>query len=139
MTAVVVDTSVIVKWYIPEQHHEEARALRDAYLAGTVDLVAPALMPFEAVNALKYSGHYSGERLEQAAQSLSDYGIELVPFGEIDAVSEMAMKHDITVYDGAYVALAQERDTTAYTADGTLCEDIEGDDSRLVEHIRTYS
>jgi predicted nucleic acid-binding protein len=29
MADVVVDTSTVVKWYIPEQHHEQARALRD--------------------------------------------------------------------------------------------------------------
>ena len=70
MAEIVVDTSVVVKWYIPEQHHEQARALRDAYLDGAFDQVTPALMPFEAVNALKYSGYYDEERLEDASKSL---------------------------------------------------------------------
>jgi len=52
MSEIVGDTSVVVNWYIPEQHHEHARALRDAYLVGEFELVAPALMPFEAVTAL---------------------------------------------------------------------------------------
>ncbi|PSQ21145.1 hypothetical protein BRD04_07095 [Halobacteriales archaeon QS_9_67_17] len=138
MSDLVVDTSVVVKWYIPEQHHEQARALRDAYLDGTFDLVAPALMPFEAVNALKYSGHYDGDRLEDASKSLSEYGIELVPFGETGPVAEIASELDITVYDAAYVALARDRDTKVYTADGRLLGDLAGDYSELAEHIRTY-
>jgi hypothetical protein len=70
MADVVVDTSTAVKWYIPEQHHEQARALRDDFLNGKHDLCAPALMPFEAVNALNYSGYYDAERLHEAAHSL---------------------------------------------------------------------
>jgi predicted nucleic acid-binding protein len=139
MSEIVVDTSVVVKWYIPERDHEQARALRDAYLDGTVDLVAPALMPFEAINALKYSGHYEGERLEEAAQSLPKYGIELVPFDKTGPIAEIANDLDITIYDAASVALARTLDTTAYTADETLLDDFGGDNSEVVEHVRTYS
>ena len=139
MSEIVVDTSVIVKWYIPEQHHEQARALRDAYLDGKFDLVAPALMPFEAANALKYSGHYEGERLEEASRLLPEYGIDLVPFSKTGPVAEIATNLGITIYDAAYVALARKLDTKAYTADGNLLDDLEGDYSELAEHIRTYS
>ena len=139
MSEIVVDTSVIVKWYIPEQHHKQARALRDAYLDGKSDLVAPALMPFEAVNALKYSGHYEGERLEEASKSLPEYGIDLIPFNKTGPIAEIANNLDITIYDAAYIALAQKLDTKAYTADGNLLDDLEGDYSELAEHIRTYS
>ncbi|MFB6308615.1 MAG: type II toxin-antitoxin system VapC family toxin [Haloarculaceae archaeon] len=136
MAEIVVDTSVIVKWYIPERHHEPARSLRDAYLDGSRDLVAPALMPFEAINALKYSGHYDGDRLAEAARSLSEYGIDLVSFGDIDGVAEIATELDVTIYDAAYVALARQLGTTAYTADENLIDDL-GDDTALA-HIRNY-
>jgi len=46
-------------------------------------------MPFEAVNALNYSGHYPGERLHEAATSLDNYGIELVPFGSVGPIAEI--------------------------------------------------
>lgn len=139
MAEIVVDTSVVVKWYIPEQHHEHARALRDAYLDGKFDLVAPALMPFEAINALKYSGHYEGNRLEEASKSLPEYGIDLVPFNDTGPVAEIATNLDITIYDAAYIALAQKLETNAYTADENLLDDLDGDYSELAEHIRTYS
>ena len=139
MSGIVVDTSVVVKWYIPEQHHEQARALRDAYLDGKFELVAPALMPFEAVNALKYSGHYEGERLEEASESLPEYGIDLVPINKTGPVAEIANALDISSYDAAYIALAQKFGTKAYTADRNLLDDLEGDYSELADHIRTYS
>lgn len=139
MSELVVDTSVVVKWYIPEQHHEQARTLRDEYLDGTFDLVAPALMPFEALNALKYSGHYTGDRLHEASQSLSEYGITLVPFNKAGPVAEIATTLDITSYDAAYIALAQKLDTKAYTADGTLLDDLNDEYSEFADHIKTYS
>lgn len=139
MTDVVIDTSTVVKWYIPEQHHQQARALRDAFLNGKHDLYAPALMPFEAVNALNYSGHYDGERLTRAATSLGEYGIEFVPFRSVGPIAEITTTVDITAYDGAYVALAVEREATAYTADTTLLTDLEGSAYEdTVAHIQTY-
>jgi predicted nucleic acid-binding protein len=139
MADVVVDTSTVVKWYIPEQHHEQARALRDDFLNGKHDLCAPALMPFETVNALNYSGHYDGERLHEAAHSLDSYGIELVSFGSIGPLAEIVSSVDITAYDAAYVALAAELDGTAYTADGKLLQDLNGSEYEdTVAHIQTY-
>jgi predicted nucleic acid-binding protein len=139
MADVVVDTSTVVKWYIPEQHHEQARALRDDFLNGKHDLCAPALMPFEALNALNYSGHYDGERLQEAAHSLENYGIDLVSFGSVGPLAEITDTVGITAYDAAYVALALERDATAYTADGNLLEDLEGSEyADAVVHIQTY-
>ena len=139
MADVIIDTSTVVKWYIPEQHHEQARALRDDFLNGKHDLCAPALMPFEAVNALNYSGHYDGERLREAATSLDNYGIELVPFGSVGPIAEITTTVDITAYDAAYVALAIERDATAYTADRNFVQDLEGSEYEgTVAHIQTY-
>ena len=139
MGAIVVDTSVVVKWYLPEQHHEAARALRDTYLESEIDLYAPELLPFEAINALRYSGHFDGEQLSAAAQSLSEYGIDIVPFRNAGNVAVIATDLDITVYDTAYVALAERLDTVAYTADETLLADIQGEYTDHVAHIRTYS
>ena len=139
MADVVVDTSTIVKWYIPEQHHEQARALRDDFLNGTHNLFAAALMPFEAVNALNYSGHYDGQRLHEAATSLGNYGIELVSFGPVGPIAEITDTVGITAYDAAYVALAVERDATAYTADRNLLQDLDGSEYEdTVAHIQTY-
>jgi len=139
MADVVVDTSTVVKWYIPEQHHEQARALRDDFLNGKHDLCAPALMPFEAVNALNYSGHYDDERLREAATSLDNYGIELVSFGSVGPIAEITNTVGITAYDAAYVGLAVERDATAYTADENLVQDVDGSEYEdTVAHIKTY-
>jgi predicted nucleic acid-binding protein len=138
MAELVVDASVVVKWYIPEQDHEPARALRDDYLERHHDLVAPSLLPFEVVNALEYSGEYDDDRLLEASESLPEYGIELVPYHNVGRVAELANELEITIYNASYLALAQEAGTTAYTADGRLLDELEGEYAELAEHIRTY-
>lgn len=137
MADLIVDASVVAKWYIPETHHEQARALRDDYLDGTHDLFAPALLPFEVVNALRYSGHYDGQRLATASETLSEYGIELVRYGDCGPVATVATDLDITVYDAAYVALSRTLDATVYTADSQLVAAVEQCDDEIV-HVQEY-
>lgn len=140
MTDVVVDASVVAKWYIPERHHEEARELRDDYLNGRHDLLAPALLPFEVINALKYSGHYEGDRLVEASTTLPEYGIELMPYREAGPIAEIAVDLDITLYDASYLALAHANEATVYTADSQLLDATEGSaHSDRSSHIREYS
>lgn len=138
MAPIVVDASVVVKWYVPERDHEPARALRNDYLDGDFDLLAPVLMPFEVVNALKYSSHYDGERLREASESVSEYGIELVPYRDVGELAEIAAELDIPVYDASYVALALKTDATVYTADARLLEDLDDPYGDLARHVRTY-
>lgn len=139
MANIVVDTSTIIKWYIPEQHHEQARALRDDFLNGKHDLSAPELMPFEAVTALNYSGHYDCKRLREAATSLNNYGIELVSLGSVGPIAEVTDTVSITAYDAGYVALAAGRGATAYTADERLLQGVDGSEYEdNIAHIQTY-
>lgn len=116
----VVDASVVVKWYIPERDHAAALTLRDDYLDGEVDLSAPSLLPFEVINGLRYSGDYEGDALGAAAVSLVDYGIDLRSFADSGAVAATANELDISVYDASYLGLAAAIDGRAYTADETL-------------------
>lgn len=136
---VVPDASVLVKWFVPERNHEPARDLRDDYLEGHHDLVAPALLPFEVVNALRYSRFPDEERLTVAAEALVEYDIELRPFGRSGAVAEIAVELDITIYDASYLALAAAMDSPAYTADERLLEAVSDTTyAGRVSHIADY-
>lgn len=140
MANVVVDASVVAKWYIPERDHERARDLRDDYLNGSHDHHAPSLLPFEVVNALNYGGEYEDERLVEAAVSLAEYGISLVPYRDAGPVARTALDLDITISDASYLALADSNGWTVYTADSKLLDrvaDTAYDD--LATHIRGYT
>ena len=139
MADIIVDASV-AKWYIPERDNGQALALRDDYLNGRHDLLAPGHLPFEVINALKFSGHYEDDRLIDAATTLPEYGSKLIPYGEVGLVAEFAIDLDITLYDASYLALADTKGATVYTADSRLLDTTDRSaQSDRCSHIQEYS
>ena len=116
---VVVDASVVVKWFLEEEHSGKALLLRDKFVQGAVELLSPSLMPYEVLNALRYSNLYSEEELIGAAESLEKYGIELWDLRGryCEEVVRTAVALDITLYDASYVALAKLAGAKLVTAD----------------------
>ena len=132
---VVTDASVIVKWFVEEEYSREARLLREAYAAGTVDIAVPSLLPFEVLNTLKYSGGFGEEELKEVSTVLDDFQFTTHELTEELARNsiEIAMRKGVTIYDASYVALAKLLKTTAYTADTKLIRKI--NNPTLVKHI----
>ena len=128
MERVVADASVLVKWFIFEEDSDKALKLRDMHVNGEICIAAPELLPFEVLNALKYSRLFTLDELREAGKALSKYGIELYPLvGELaEETVEIAVKKDITIYDASYVALARQLDTVLYTADKKLVNKVKG-------------
>ena len=116
---VVIDASVVAKWFLKEVYSTNALLLRDKYIAGEIELASPCIMPFEVLNALRYSGIYSKDALGSVVRSLHRYGIELWDligaYGQ--RVAEVAMELDMSVYDASYVALAEIANAKLVTAD----------------------
>ena len=131
---VVVDASVVVKWFVEEEHSREARLLRDAYSSGVVDLSCPSLLPYEVLNALKYSGAFGEEELKEVASTLDDFQLNLYELqGELAELSvELAMRKGLTVYDASYLALARKLGSVLYTAD----EELIGKSGGLARHVK---
>ena len=121
---VVVDASIVVKWFLEEKYSDKALQLRNDYVRGLIGLVAPSLLEYEVLNALRYSGVYSVEELEKIGLALNKYGLEAYELS--DKVKEetvrLALSKDITIYDASYLALAMHLGTKLYTADNELIE-----------------
>ncbi len=122
----VVDASVVVKWFVEEDDSAEARLLRDAYSSGALDLEAPDILPYEVLNALKYSGAFGEEELKEIAETLDDFQLTLHPLsGDLARRTvELAMRKGITVYDASYAALSELSGAPLYTADETLVRKV---------------
>jgi len=136
----VVDASV-VKWYVLEPDREEALRIREDYIDGQVELAAPALMPFEVLNAVRYSAdRLEVERLMDVAESLSLYGFRLYGLkGEYARLTaRIALENNLTIYDASYVALAERLNTTLYTADERLIEALSGEYRGRVKLLSEY-
>ncbi|MEM0094052.1 MAG: type II toxin-antitoxin system VapC family toxin [Thermofilum sp.] len=138
---VVVDASVVAKWFIAEKGREKAVKLRDDYVDGKVRLHAPALMPFEVLNAVRFSRRdVKADVLKAVAESLALYGIQLHQLSGryAELVVEVALENGITIYDASYVALAKYLGAVLYTADQKLIESLNSEYRVLVKSIGEY-
>ncbi|UXD21308.1 twitching motility protein PilT [Ignicoccus pacificus DSM 13166] len=135
---VVVDASVVVKWFIEEEYSEQALKLLDAYKEGLLDLVAPSLLPYEVLNALKYSNVFGEDELKEVAIVLESLQITTFELRSDHARRslEIAMRKGVTVYDASYVALAELENAAFYTADEKLLRKVK--DLDFVKHIRDF-
>lgn len=126
MTRVVVDASVAVKWFVPEELSADARKL----LAPEYELLAPDLLWAELGNAL-WKKHRRQELDRRTASRLfRDFARVPIQFHPAErwteAALEVAIRHDITVYDGLYLVLAAGNDCRLVTADRRLREASRG-------------
>jgi len=115
----VLDASVAVKWFNVEPLREKALIIRDRYVNGEIELIAPDLLYYEVANALRYNPRFGIEEVKSALKALEDLSIITYDFdGELrEKAVELAYRFGITIYDAAYVALAVIRNAPLYTAD----------------------
>ena len=134
---VVVDASVIVKWFVEEEGSDKSLKLRDKYIEGRVGIIAPELVIFEALNALYYKKLFSEDELKEISEALEAYSLTLYPLrGEYaDKAVEIAFKNDVTIYDASYIALAVIKDTRMYTADKKLIRKLKPEYQKHVKSI----
>ncbi|MEM0053627.1 MAG: type II toxin-antitoxin system VapC family toxin [Nitrososphaeria archaeon] len=122
MQEVVVDASVIVKWFVEEESSDKAIIVRDKYIDGEIKLIAPEILPFEVLNALYYKKLFSKEELEEISEALEEFSFELYSLkGEYaKKIIEVVVKNGITVYDASYIGLAVFKNIQVYTSDKKL-------------------
>jgi predicted nucleic acid-binding protein len=118
----VLDASIVVAWAFSDERHPVAEAALDRL--ATDDGAAPFLWWFEVRNAL-----LAGERrqrLNEAGtaaflQRLARLPIALDRAPDQGLLLDLARRHRLTVYDAAYLELANRRGLMLATLDKDLC------------------
>jgi predicted nucleic acid-binding protein len=123
--AFVADASVAVGWVHPGQATAETDAMLDAVAAGAA-IEVPALWPLEVANALTVLVRRRKLTADERETALGwlrglplrvDHEAASLAFSRL---SELAVTHQLTVYDAAYLELAQRRRLTLACKDGPL-------------------
>lgn len=89
---------------------------------GGATLVAPCHLPWETANALRrleLAGKISPDLAVQAHEDLLDLAVELWPH-DLVAARAWDLRHDLTIYEAGYVALAERLEATLVTLDRRL-------------------
>ena len=117
---VVVDSSVAFKWLSAEGETcvDAALQLLSEHTAGSLMLAAPAHMPAEVVNGLRYA-KLDAPCLHLAIEGLTE--AEVVAFALsaelLSTALDLALAYDLTIHDALFPALAVLLDCELVTAD----------------------
>jgi predicted nucleic acid-binding protein len=117
MKRIVIDASVAVKWYLPEEDTPQARAL----LVGAYVRVVPDLVFTEVSSAFLRQVRAETLTLEEAGNSLQELGdleLDVYPTRPLlpDALA-LATRYGRSLYDAVYLALALREGAPLVTAD----------------------
>ena len=116
---IVLDSSVVVKWFSTETKSVEALKLLDSYLQGTVELTISEILICEVGNALRYKPDYDTQIWKTALAQLFNLHMNLTHLTQdlITRTGEIAYDGKITFYDALPVAIAEDKKTICITAD----------------------
>jgi predicted nucleic acid-binding protein len=121
---VVVDSSVVVKWFVDEPERSAALDL----LRAEQPLVAPDLLLIEVAHTLRRKvgeGRLPGPAATAALTEVMDGPVELVPTAPLSLrAMRLADRAGGSVYDACFVALAEERGAPLVTADERLARTV---------------
>src|SRR5262245_16813486 len=117
----VLDSSVALKWVLPEADSGVAIRLRDEYVNGLHELLAPAIFPSEIANGLGSAERQLRLQPGESAVFLNDI-LSAAPALHHSAPSliramEIAISTKRAVYDCIYLALAEAEGCEPVTAD----------------------
>lgn len=120
---VVVDTSVVFKWFVPEEGTDHALELRSAHVSGSVRLATSDLCLVELANALRFRRPIpTAEAITDAIRTILELDIRVVATTPdlIGSAARLSLDHGLSMYDSVFVALASDLGYELVTADGAL-------------------
>jgi len=135
MSVLVLDASVVVKWFVDEVHAQEARLLLEA----STGYAAPDLIFAEVASTIWKKVKRNSLTHEAAREIVTDLtliDIDTVPCSDLTREAyALATATDRSVYDAMYLALAIRLNTRLVTADQRLANAIRSR-KMLAPHIQ---
>jgi predicted nucleic acid-binding protein len=121
LTTLVIDASVTLGWYFPDESDPTAEVARE-YLA-TNQAVVPGLWWFEIRNSLlagERRGRIDATQTAEIIAQLDALPIDFDREPNDSAILALARAHGLTFYDAAYLELALRADARLATLDRQL-------------------
>lgn len=122
MMNLLLDSSVLVKWFIDESGSDRAIEIQQGFLSGRISLVFAELSLFEVANALHFSGKFTADEITEATTALQALNMKRMGFSQqaLNRAVTLAAQYGVAIYDGYLVALAEQNHFMFLTADRKL-------------------
>ena len=116
---IVLDSSVIVKWFTQEEGSDRAVELMESFVRGSLAILASSLSLYEVANALRYKSDFKAEDVRNSLAQLMSLRLEVKALTPrlVGEAARIAFEGNVTFYDALPVALAQLEKTSCITAD----------------------
>jgi predicted nucleic acid-binding protein len=119
---ITIDASVSAAWILPDEATPASERLLTEALEGRIRLVEPALWEYEMLNILK--GAVTRRQMDEHGAKKALHLLSQIPMETVfldsesrSAVLEACVKHGLSAYDAAYLALADLRGISLISAD----------------------
>ena len=132
MNRVVIDASVVLKWYLAdEKYGEKALGLLNRYISDELGILAPSLLEYEVINGLiiaRKRGRIEGETVFTAIDGFLGLGVELKDLSVFSVrVLRYCDVYNLSAYDASYLALAEEEGIPLITSDRRMYNAVRND------------
>lgn len=116
---VILDSSVIVKWFTREEGSDKSTALMDSFVTGSISILVSALVFYEAANALRYRPDFTPRDVESSIGHLLNLGMDVRGLDSklVEESTRIAFDGGVTFYDAVPVAIAKLEKVSCITAD----------------------
>ena len=135
---IVLDASVMVKWFSEEDDTDKALKIRNNHIEGSTTVVSPDLTLYEVANALRYNPGFNVNDVGRAVADLMDLQIDLItPNRELlENSAKISYEYGLSIYDAYYLSLAKMMGLILLTADSQFYRKARG--SSLIRLLKDY-
>lgn len=128
----VIDTSFLLKLFLPEEKSDLAHQLWNSWIDDSVEVSAPTLLMFEAASVIRNKVYRRVVKEDDAAEiieRIKRMDMTLVYTDDLfDAAWEIGVRlKSAALYDCFYLALADLLDAPLWTADKRLYQEVKGE------------
>ncbi|MBI1869498.1 type II toxin-antitoxin system VapC family toxin [Candidatus Gottesmanbacteria bacterium] len=139
---IILDTSVVLKWFVDEAGSDTAREYLENFIKGNHQLLIPTLLFYELGNACLQSS-IPPQEISKIMELLQKLPFEIEDIGYIAfrKVYQNAFEYHLTYYDASYVTLMQKHNCELITADQRLFRKLKEifEKIRLLKGISSFN
>jgi predicted nucleic acid-binding protein len=119
MDKVVIDTSVIVKWFVQESDTTKAQNILEQQKNNKIQIILPDVVLLELINALYWGKKIPYRNIVKALKAMSKIRIIYKKAHDSLLLTTLSLmtKHKIQSYDALFIALAEQEKCPLITAD----------------------
>lgn len=139
-TNIIVDSSVIIKWLLPDEEDSIAMQIKRDFASNTLMISIPYLTYYEVGNVLKIAvrrERISEKKAKELYNAFVDLEFIVYATKELFTIAlNRSVELDISTYDASYIALAEYLRVPFITADRKLLNKIS---SKFIVDLRHYT